>query len=199
MEYLYRIGSRHPDPIIASKEWRRNSSREFLCNECWRVKRDIFPKPLDISLCSYKRNDIGGGVSHGGACVYHRDFIAQIFDHMKGFAFGKCYSETGDLIPELVTVYSKEYIISRGNQNSGYRVCDTCGNVNTYAISGKIYVLRKQLCEGKKVYSSANSFLFISDDLLDKLDFSQWKYAKLDKVLIRDKSIDGQHFPGDPA
>lgn len=199
MEQLYLIGSSQPNPTIASKEWRRNSSREFLCNECWRVKREIFPKPIDINLCSYQKDDIGGGVSHGGVCVYHRDLIVQIYDYMKDFVFGKCYTEEGDLIPELVTVYSKEYVILRGNRNSDYRICNSCGNVNTYATSGKKYILRSQVKDCQKVYGGVSGFVFIADELVPQLDLSQWKYACLDKVLIRDKPIDGQYFPGDPT
>ncbi len=197
MEFLYLIGSRNPNPTHAANEWLRKSIGDIFCPECRQIKRKIYPGLIDIILEEYDRNDIAGAVDKVGICIYHRDFIAQIFDYMKDFGFGKCYTEAGDLIPELVTVYSKEYIILRGNKNSDYRICDTCGTVNTYATSGKKYILRYQIKDWKQVYGEGG-YLYIADELVPNLDLSQWKYAKLDKVLIRDKPIDGRHFPGDP-
>jgi len=110
MRKLLEICSNHPDPIHATRQWRRQAKGSVICFECNKVLRNRFPQPIDVVLREYPAHSIGGPVWWTGVWVFHLRFIEQIREHMTRFTFGRCLLEDGTVVEEYVTCYSRDYI-----------------------------------------------------------------------------------------
>jgi hypothetical protein len=100
----------------------------------------------------------------------------------------------GQVLDDYVTLYSRQYILIRGNKQSKYVVCSECGTVRPHGWHGRQYVLRSYLTESR-VYQSPFNELCIDEELALKIDFSSWPDVDLETIEIRDEPMDGQELP----
>ena len=194
MERLVIINSKNDEAVFASKDWRASSQGRSYCQSCVTVNRMRFPVPFDIILSAIPDYRISGDVLLTCLRIYNKKFVEQIKEYLGDFTIGRCFSADGELVDEYVTLYSKRYILIRGNKKSKYVRCEECGTVRPHGWYGRQYVLRSYLTESR-VYQSPFNELCIDEELAMKLDFSAWPDANLETIEIRDEPMDEQEPP----
>jgi hypothetical protein len=136
-----------------------------------------------------------------GVPVYRRDFVEQICGHLADYALGKCLTPEGEMLNEYVTLYLRHCVTMRGDRQTVYKPCRSCGSVWSDLVmvfpGRPAYLLRHQLTGGL-VYQARSSFLFLAEELVDRIDWSPFPDARLDAVEVRDTPLDGRRLPGDP-
>ena len=198
MNRLVLLGSTDPDPTHATNQWRAQASGLIVCPQCCKLFPSWFPKPIDIQLMAYTPHSVFGGAAFTSVCVFHREFIRQIFDYLTDdFVLGRCFDENNNLIEEYVTCYTRKPILIRGNEKSEYRTCSACKAIWPNGWEGKQYTLRSYLSDAR-IYQNYSSTMFIDEELSEQLDFSLWDDVDLAPIDIRDEPLDGQHLPCDP-
>ena len=125
--------------------------------------------------------------------IFHVDFIEQIKAYLGGFVLGKCLKLDGSSVRQYITCYTNSWILQRGDEQSKYWACKTCGIISQSGWSGPQYILRGQLGDCH-VYMSAGGRMYIDDSLASELDFSPWPDTLLERIAVRDEPQDGQCF-----
>lgn len=195
---MVKISTNHPNTVMSPSLWRHAEFGKTLCAECHRVDRNQYPRPFDVKLDEYPRHAITGSVWDIGVYIFHVDFIEQIKPYLGGYVLGKCYNEKNNLIKRYVTYYSRDYIVVRGNKQSKYWVCKTCGAVSSSGWHGMQYTLREYLGDSL-IYQTVSCSMFIDEDLALELDFSPWPDVVLEPIAIRDEPMDGRCLPCDKS
>ena len=198
MNSLIEISTNHPNPVISPSLWRHAEFGKTLCADCHRVDRTKYPRSFDVKLEEYPHHVITGSVWDIGVKIFHIDFIEQIKPYLAHYVLGKCYDEKNKLIKQYVTCYGRDYIVARGNKQSNYYVCKSCGAVSSSGWHGMQYTLREYLSD-PLIYQNVSCSMFIDDDLALKLDFSAWPDAVLEPIAIKDEPMDGQCLPCDKS
>lgn len=195
---LYRVVSRHPDPVHADKSWLERAKGTVLCPECSHIDRSGYPKPVDVYLRSLARGEVtSGSLPFAGVKVFRKDFIDHISQYLSEFIVGRCFWSDGTVIDDHVTCYSDSYLVVRGNTKSKYYVCSTCGIILSQLGRSPTYVLRRHL-GNPLVYQNGFGGFLLDEEFALGIDWSPWPDVCLDAVGIRDTPIDGQILPGDP-
>lgn len=177
-----------------TKNWLALNSGKAYCQSCAMVNRRNFPVPFDLTLSNIPEHQIAGHVFSTGFHIYNKMFIDQIKEYIGDFTIGKCFSTDDELVDEYVTLYSKRYILIRGNKKSKYETCKKCGTVSSPYWYGRRYVLRSYLTESR-VYQSPFNDLCIDEELALEIDFSPWPDVNLETIEIRDEPMDEQEPP----
>ncbi len=194
MRRLVQISTNDDDLFHASKSWIAQAYGSCLCEECHGVDRTRFPEPIDVVLAEYSQSCIGASPWWTGIEVFDRAFLAQLGEHLSGFVVGRCLDDGGNIIEKYATCYTAHYIIERGNRNSRYWICGTCGSISPDGWYGKQYTLAEYL-DDRLVYQDASGTMYIDEELALELDFSPWPDADLTTIPVRDKPIDGKDLP----
>lgn len=194
MKNLIKIGSKEDEAIFASRKWLTSEKGISYCESCGRVNRTQFPVPYDIELSIVPMHRISGVVLWTGLKIYHKEFIDQIRDYLGDFTIGKCVLDDGSVLEDFMTLYSRRYILIRGNKKSKYRTCQECGTVMPIGWYGRQYALRSYLTSSR-VYQNPFNGLCIDEELALQIDFSPWPDADLQTIEIRDEPMDEQDPP----
>jgi hypothetical protein len=196
VKHLIKIGTIISDPIHATKRWRDEERPHLTCPQCERIRRDLYPLPLNVELKKWPNYRLCDYVWLGGMYIFHHAFMNHILEHLGSFVLGKCFGPDGRLIDEYVTCYTKARIVVRGAEGSKYRICNTCGAIPSGYIEPR-HVLNSYLY-GAKVYQDYHTALLVDEAIIEDLDFSKWPDAELKKVEIREEPLDEQNLPCDP-
>jgi len=197
MENLLILISSHPDPIHATKQWRKQARGGILCPECTSIRRSQFPTPVDIVLRERPEQTICEPIWWTGVSIFHRDFIEQIRKHMGRFTFGKCFLEDGTVVEEYVTCYSRDYIVIRGTAESEYGICSTCGT--TTSMGHFPHCIPEFYLKYGPIYQDGSGNMLIDEALFCEMELSPWRgLFEFDRIPVRPEPLDGQHLPIDP-
>ena len=199
MKY-YQLISNHKAPCPPSWEWVQANIGKIFCPECKNVLRKSIHEPINAVL-GYNPPPgfrIEGLLTWVGLHIFHIKFIEQIRSYVDeyGFLVGKCFDNEKGLVPEYVTCYSPYYVIQRGNKDTGYRICETCGLIiQKQWWHGRQYLLKNTL-EDQKIVQGERGSLYLDRDLRLSLDFDLWDDWDFEEVEILDEPEDGQNFEG---
>ena len=197
MKTLLELSSNDPDPTVSAPAWRREVVGRIFCPECIKIKRAIFPEPIDVVLYEPPGHKVMDSASVVCLDIYHRDFMAQIREHLSDYAFGRCLGQNGEVYDEYVTCYAPDYIVVRGNKDSDYYICPTCGSIQSHEWwHGPQYVLRAYLNESL-IYQDCMTNMYLEEELACSLDLSPWPDVEFRPIGIRDEPMDGQQLPCD--
>lgn len=195
IESLSCVVSSHSDPTLPDKEWYSKSEGTLFCQRCRQINRSRYPAPIDVNLRYLPKGIAEGLVSRVGLSVFRRNLIKELEPHLHGYVLGKCYLR-GKIVEDYVTLYHRHYIVLRGGKKSKYYTCQECGSVSSLTDPGIAYVLRKDLTD-QLVYQEVNCMLYLADELVAQIDWSQWPDVRLVYIDVRDEPIDGQLLRGD--
>jgi len=180
-----------PAPIIADEVWLGSGAMDILCTHCGSIKRSRYPQPCDVILAEPPEDQPFGPVQGLGALIFRKDLMETIRPHLQGFAFGRCFVAGGSQEIEYVTCYCPRYIILRGNRQSRYSTCPSCGTILSTLGNAPEYVLDYQL-EGCSAYQDAMGYIYFAEEVLIQLDLSDWYDTYLEAVPIATEPSDGQ-------
>ena len=138
MERLVKVNSALEESVFPTRQWIESEKGKSRCSSCGTVNRSRFPEPFDMVLSVKPDHRISGNFFR--IMIYHRYFADQIRDYLEDFSLGKCVLADGQILDEYVTLYSRGYILIRGNKKSEYVVCNECGTVRPHGWEGRQYV-----------------------------------------------------------
>lgn len=189
----------------ANVEWLRSAEGVLYCQYCRALNRKLFPNPINVALRTDGAKDWSIGVPfRADLPIYSRELIAQLgIDRLsQDFCFGQCICDTGQVINEIVTMYSPQYVLLRGDRNTTIKVCGTCGEIWTDLVKvfpGRpAYVMRHQLGESG-VFQGRGAKLFVTRKLIDRVEWSRFPDVTVRCIDVRITPLDGRELPGDPA
>jgi uncharacterized protein CbrC (UPF0167 family) len=183
--------------VLAEDSWRGSVSGRTFCHSCARVRRDLYPRPIDIKL--QQTMAPGRSIGHSSLAVIgfvHTRLLARLERHLTDFALGDVYDESGAKLQNHRTFYSASSIAVRGSAGSDIRQCLICGEILCIE-RGEPYVLRHQLRD-RHVFQDAISTTYVDEWLAGQIDWKEFKDIKLVPIPIRDHPEDGWRLPGDP-
>ena len=194
---IYGLAERKQDwEVFVDRDWGSTVSGRLYCRSCGRVRRDLFPRPIDVKVRQLRPGTSIGSTSLLVIGFMHRRLLRRIGEHMTGFAFGDVWDLTGEKLDNHRTLYSARPIIIRGSADSEIRQCVICGEI--YCIQkGDRYVLRHDLGD-RHVFQDASSTAYVDEWLASRVDFSEFKDLQLYPIPVRDYPEDGWRLPGDP-
>jgi hypothetical protein len=102
---------------------------------------------------------------------------------------GTVADESGNLVPDLATFRGEHPARLRGNEQSTFRICKSCGRPRYYAM-GKRYLLRDNFPHNPLFESSIHQ-LVIDQTILDRIDLKQWKKIYIEELPLVDAPSGG--------
>jgi len=84
MKHFVIVSSNREEPAFASKDWRESRKGKDFCQSCVTINRSHFPEPFDMVLREKPRRRISGDILMTRLKIYHKDFIDQIGEELKG-------------------------------------------------------------------------------------------------------------------
>lgn len=190
---IVKVSSRHQSGSHGTLEWRKQATGTIICPVCFRVDRRWYPRPIDVYLQELAQWPIVTGGYRTAVSMFHTDFIAQIRPYMKRFVFGRCFTNTGALIPEYLTAYCDLWIVTH-SQNTKYFRCEHCGIRDSSVVGRAGYVLRTDL-GGESVWANSSGQLFLAERLVNEIDWSQFPDVRFYRFKVLDKHPKGQGEP----
>jgi len=130
-------------------------------------------------------------VSGLGIGVIRKSFLDALGQDLieKHFFLGSVTDENGRNVPELISLRGKHQTIVRGNPDSTFRACNTCGRPMYFPI-GTRYIL-KGTFSFAPVSQSNLTQLVVNDEILDRIDLKRWKKIGIEELPIVDAPTDG--------
>ncbi len=193
--YYYKLESNHKDPVPPCRKWYGSILGSLICEKCKKIQ---YPQDAGfitiLGLNPPPGNRIEGLLSWIGISIYHVDFIAQIEPLIRnyGYCMGECTDPQGDTVPDYVSCYTDKYVVQRGNEKTKYSICPECGSVKQAEWwHGRQYLLKSDI-QDRKILLNASGSMYIADDLHKNLDYSRWRDATFEKILILDEPEDGR-------
>ncbi len=195
---IYELLKRKEDWwVYADNEWGDSVSGKLYCRSCGRVRRDLYPRPIDIRV-----RQLRPGRSIGSSFLLvigfiHRRLLARLAEHLTGFAIGDVYDLTGAKLEDHRTFYSANYIIDRRSGDSEIRQCLICGEIRCLG-NGDRYVLKHQLGY-QHVYQDAISTTYVDEWVAARVNWREFRDIELLPVPVFDEPPKGAwRLPGDP-
>ncbi len=177
--------------ILADSRWFKGLSSDIRCPMCGTLKREKYPLSMDAYVQGILPSISMGQVSILGLGVMKKQLFQELGMDAIGFAVGNCIGPDGQVIPDYLTWYSRDYITLRGEAGSSYRRCAMCGFLFEDA-EGDPYVLTQD-CADRPVLQNENGDAYIIPALADAIDWRKYPDITLFRFPIRDVPRDG--FP----
>ena len=197
MIYHIDVGSTHgylePEPVFLYEEWLDTAYEKGLCPECHCIDRRFYPQNFEVVLDDVPEGQVSALIENTGITIWRRDFLGILSEYMDGFIFGDVYLSDGTFLEDYATCYSKDYIILRGNIQSRYYRCSTCGTVTSKVKPGPQYVLRRYI-KDSLVYQDAYCRMFLTEEIARSLNMDDFENVGLEPILVRDIPPDGLSF-----
>jgi len=189
-----------PELVYPSEMWMNAGRTEMLCRICHSINRSLYPKPLDIVLEGPPEEGLPCvPVETTGVKIWHQAFLDQIRNYMGHFVFGQCVLSDGTTVSDYATCYCRKSVLIRGNRQSRYRKCQSCGSIQSSVKPGPQYVLSCYL-DGSDVYQDAAGDLYFTEKAAEIFHFKGWEVRAnyysycltFETLAVRDEPIDGQ-------
>jgi len=193
---IYELAERREDwHVLPDGDWGRAVLGTLLCRGCVRLRRGLYPRPIDVRLrqIGSRRRSVTF-VSQVGIGIIHRRLLDRLGEYLTDFALGEVYDQQGARIDDFRTFYSRHPIIVRGSAGSEVKCCPLCGEI-FYPRKGAPYVLRHQLGP-QHVYQAGMTY--VDEWLAARIDWSKFRDLELVAYPVRDRPEDGLRLPGDP-
>jgi hypothetical protein len=200
-DLLYLVLSRYEPSELQSRDvWHYWSKKNRGCKGCGALGPRFYPRPLDVE---FVRRPRGLVCSAAPTWVYREAYLNLVLPHLADAVVGHCYLGSGSarkVIPEYRSFYSGpgEQIIMRGSASVRYRICEVCGIVRTEGWDpGPQYFLSHQLSD-RLAYADQGDLIWLTEELVDRIDWAQFRDAEFFPHPVFDRPIDGKRLPGDP-
>lgn len=192
---LREVRSDYSNPVWPDLEWVKGELGRTLCSKCRKIDRSRYPQAIDAHLRNLPEGQACAGLWRTGLRVFHKSLIRHLQPFLEEFVVGRCF-HNGQLIQDYATLYGSNYVVVRGDALTKYYICEQCGTIGSTPGPTSSYVLRRQLSRAS-VYQNSGCSLLLTEDLVQRTDWSLWPDVYLLEVDIRDEPIDGQQLPGD--
>lgn len=179
--------------VVTTKDWERSYGDGLLCPECWKLKSEVHPDPVDIRLRQLPKGRSYDGVFRGGVAVIQDELLEWLRPYMRDFTLGGCFWEDGSRIPGYHTIYLWEMLLTRGGQDSEHYVCGTCGTV----LDGwgtTPYVLRSEMPDGH-VFQDRGRMLWFNASLARKFPWKHFEKYEPFMIPVRDEPLPDDPLP----
>ncbi len=188
----------------ADPTWLQESEGVVWCASCRALKREHYPNPIACVLRSDPRGEWSIGIPFRiDVPLYRTALTDQIRDDLQasGFVFGECLCGHSRLLDDYVTMYTRDYVLLRGDKDTITKVCPLCGAVWTDLVTvyaGRpAYVMHHQL-SGARIYQGRGGKLYITQELVHRIDWTLLPDIRLSCIEVRRVPLDGRRLPGDP-
>lgn len=199
---LYSSARAGPD---AAPDWQRRSNGILWCSHCRSLNRTIYPLAIDCELRSAPCGTWSIGVPFRADVPIYRSSLTKQLDRdltRSGFVFGRCLRPRGQVVDNYATMYSRNYVVLRGDTETITKVCAKCGDVWTDLVTvfaGRpAYVMRHQLSDAT-VYQGRAGKLLVTREVAARIDWTAIPDVRVARIDVRETPLDHRHLPGDPA
>lgn len=180
--------------VRALNAWAKEHREGVVCTECLKLKRDLFPRRIDILLSELRKGTSYGVVAYFKIAAIHQTMLDFLGPRLPECCLGKCLWKDGSPIPDYHSIYFRDYILLRSGANSrnyNHKVCGTCGLITS--CSDDTYVLKAELPTGK-AFQDAACFLYLSESLARDFPWKNFRDLEPVEIPIRDEPL-----PDDPV
>lgn len=194
---IYALNTNSASLPMPDISWLRQAIGNVLCDECHSIRRNLYPRTVNVTLASVpSRGFTAGFVVRTGIGIYRVDLIEHLQQYMGNYVLGTCHLSNGNIVKDYVTAYANSVIVIRGG-SATYRICGKCGTVDTRLNRSMAYVLRRNIVDEMKVYQDHIGTLYVDDQLAMNTYWSCWSDLCINAIPIRDTELDETVLPGD--
>jgi len=194
MLYYAKIGINwddiDPQIVYPDMSWLSNVNSSGICPLCKCINRQRYPAPADVMIeRSPNEDQTSVLIETTNITIWKKDFVEKLSLYRDGFAIGKCFTSDGRILDDYVTCYLRKCITIRGNKQSRYQLCQSCGAIISNVEPGPKYVLEKEL-DGSRIYQDALCRFYVTEDVVDDFDEPQEDLA-FNAVSVRNTPAEG--------
>ncbi len=175
--------------------WAREQRGKILCHTCFKLKRSVFPQPVDVPLTQLNKGTSYDGVFRGGVAVIHARLLDFLRSHLPEYALGRCYWKDGTLVPDYHTIYFRDTILIRTGEipcDYDFYECEECGILG---ISSNVpYVLRGELPRAD-VYQDEICCIYLCESLACTFPWREFSDVEPYILPIRDGLLPDDPLP----
>jgi len=203
MKVIYELTlRREPWAVWGGREWVRSVAGALFCTQCKKLKRSGYPEPVDAWIREIERNISIHGLCDMRLGLIHVRLLERLRPFMEGFVFGNVYrvkdpeDTRGRLLASHRTLYADRIIFPRPSKDvQNHGDCPECGLIR---LGGKQKYFVLNDLANRHVWESTLSCLYVSQTVVDAIDWSEFKDLELRPIPVLDRPLDNLRLPGDP-
>lgn len=178
---------------LPEDSWAQDQRGKTLCATCFKRRLDLYPTAIDVPLRQIPRGTSYDGVFQGGVGIMHERLREFLESHMRDYVMGRCLSwEDGTILPEYRSIYFRNVITLRGDEDTQYYICRCCGTIGV--VPEAPYVLRRELPDAA-VFQDRIACLYLGEDLARKLPWRQFPDVKACVIPVRNELLPDDELP----
>lgn len=192
---VHLLGKVLDSSVYPVNSWARSQRGGILCAKCFKLKREIFPRAIDIPLCQLPRGTSYDSTEGGG--VIRNDVLEILRPHLPPHVLGRCFWKDGKLLGDYSSVYFRDFIVERAGENTrnyNYYECPLCGLI--YMGSDDSYFLRRELPDAV-VFQDQISCLYLADDLARTFPWSRFPDVRPVIYPVLEEPVPDDPFQGE--
>ncbi|HOV77295.1 MAG TPA: hypothetical protein PLS24_04660 [Sedimentisphaerales bacterium] len=193
-ELEYRDLTTH---IVPNPEWWYSEMGKTWCKNCRTLRRELYPKPIDVCVGMIETGNPIGFVSRAPIGVIRNDLRDVLRPWLRGFVFGRCFERNNVLIATHSTFYSREYVHCRGGPGSIYKLCSQCGAVSTREMLPPECYMVHEIGDKPLVHDILCDTL-VSEEVCNVLRAEKIRGLRIQPYPVVDRPSDGWKLPNDP-
>lgn len=175
--------------------WAKEQRGRILCPNCFKLRLDTFPQPVDVPLIQLHKGTSYDVVFRGGVAVIHQRLLDWLRPHLPEHSLGRCFRKDELLLPNYHSICFRDYILIRaGKRSPGYEFyeCKVCGFVGI--CSDECYVLRSELPDAA-VFQDRIRCLFLSESLARAFPWREFRDVEPLVYPVRDEPLPDDPLP----
>jgi hypothetical protein len=159
--------------ILPHVRWLRSLPPDVRCGVCGRLRRDFYPRPVDVKIFQWARGLACGSLFDFDIGIIHKDLYRDLALGEYGFVTGKCYKGTGDVIKTHVTYYGDSSVTLYGTVRNEKVVCSGCGSSEVEK-EGDYFLLASEL-QGAAAIQDEGGELYLAPRLARRIDWEKYR------------------------
>ena len=177
--------------VLVDKQWHLGQLDVTLCRECYKIKKGVFPRPIDLYVTQLPEAAVYDLVVRGGVAVIHRKLLAWLQPHLPAHVIGDCYLR-GKRLAAYRSMYFQDQLLVRGGKRTQYYCCGTCGALGTNPSDQ--YILRQEIPAGD-VYQAFSRSLYLSASVARVFPWTTFETLTPFVIPIRDEPLPDDPLP----
>lgn len=192
---LYNVGCKNEGSLDdIALGWRHRNVARYLCPECGRVRDDVYPSPLDVTVDHVQRSAFAGICPSMTAA--RSDVASLLHDIEPRIILGQVTHKSGKLLGYNTLHFPPDMrVFIRGGKGSindklAYRRCTVCGTPKGIIILEPLNIVRCPAVDRAIITNDYHNYILVSREVRDTLQAGRTAQFRFHEVEIVEAPVE---------